>query len=188
MWFNLETAASKDTDVWREGKHLPPSDEHSSDTMRGRMEHSWSTPYSIGSKRTTTSKSATKIGLWWGLAASKGTRRRRRRFPRCACQCQLRWDRLGQLSTASCSTGQSFCWIRCLTECNCGANSFFSLCSSLMFFLKCVCYLPNLFGSVCDISMGVIFKSMLMAFTLNGDHFGSTRLKFICTWHGWNAF
>lgn len=40
MWFNLETAASKDTDVWREGKHLPPSDEHSSDTVRGRMEHS----------------------------------------------------------------------------------------------------------------------------------------------------
>lgn len=67
MWFHLETAASKDTDVWREGKHLPRSDEHSSDSTRGTMEHSWSIPYSIGSKRTTTSKSATKLvcdGAW----------------------------------------------------------------------------------------------------------------------------
>lgn len=81
MWFNLETAASKDTDVWREGKHLPPSDEHSSDTVRGRMEHSWSTPYSIGSKRTTTSKSATKIGLWWGLAAKQGNEEEEEEVP-----------------------------------------------------------------------------------------------------------
>lgn len=45
------------------GEASPPSDEHSSDTARGRMELSRSSPYSIGSKRTTTSKSATKIGL-----------------------------------------------------------------------------------------------------------------------------
>lgn len=40
MWFHLGAAASKDTDVWREGKHLPLSAEHSCDTTRGRMEHS----------------------------------------------------------------------------------------------------------------------------------------------------
>lgn len=45
MWLHLGTA-SKDTDVGREGKQLPRSGEHSSGTTRGRMEHSWSIPYS----------------------------------------------------------------------------------------------------------------------------------------------
>lgn len=72
MWFNLEKNSIRGTDLWREGKHPTPGDEHSSDPGRGRMEHSWSIPYSIGSKRTTAFKSATKIGLWWGLAAKQG--------------------------------------------------------------------------------------------------------------------
>lgn len=64
MWLHLGTA-SKDTDVGREGKQLPRSGEHSSGTTRGRMEHSWSIPYSIGSKPTTPSKNATNL-VWDG--------------------------------------------------------------------------------------------------------------------------
>lgn len=83
-----ETKVSSGKEVWNvvspgnssiqghrgeEGREAPtPSDEHSSDGTRGRMEHSWSIPYSIGSKRTTTSKNATKIGLGWGLATKEG--------------------------------------------------------------------------------------------------------------------
>lgn len=120
----------------------------------------WSTAGAFHIHRVQTNNSIqkrNKLGLGWAWLQSKG-RRKRRRLPRCACHCQPQWDRLGQLSTACASTGQSFCWMWCLTECNCGAkNWFFSLCWSLMFFLNCVRYLPNLFGSVCDISMGVIF-------------------------------
>lgn len=123
-WFT-ETKGTSGKEAWKvispgnssiqghrceEGGEAPtPSDEHSSESTRGRVEHSWSIPCSIGSKRTAASKSATKIGLGWGLAAKQGEQGgRRRRFPRCACQCQLQWDRLGQLSTACSSTGQSF--------------------------------------------------------------------------------
>lgn len=89
-----------------EGGEAPtPSDEHSSDSTRGRMEHSWSIPYSIGSKQTAASKNATKIGLGWGLAARQGNQEEEEEVPRCACQCQPQWDRLG---TACSSTGQSF--------------------------------------------------------------------------------
>lgn len=105
MWFHLETAACKDTDVRKGGEAPTPSDEHSSDSTRGRMEHSWSIPYSIGSKRTAASKNATKLGLGWGLAAKQGNQEEEEEVPRCACQCQLQWDRL---STACSSTGQSF--------------------------------------------------------------------------------
>lgn len=65
-----------------EGRESPtPSDEHSSDSTRGRMEHSWSIPYSIGSKRTTTSKNATKIGLGWGLATKEGNEEEEEEVP-----------------------------------------------------------------------------------------------------------
>lgn len=97
MWFHLETAAPKNTEVRREGKHLPLV----MSTVLIARGVGWSTAGAFhipqGPNEQLHPKTQQKL-VWDGAwLPRKGMRRRRRRFPRCACQCQLWWDRLEQL-------------------------------------------------------------------------------------------
>lgn len=81
MWFHLETAACKDTDVRREGKHLPLV----MSTVLIAPGVGWSTAgaFHIPQGPNEQLHQKTQQRLVWDGAwlQSKGTRRRRRRFP-----------------------------------------------------------------------------------------------------------